>query len=409
MTRLNRFAVGALAAATALLGARAASAQVMCNDTTTLPNPIILTGSSAFEATVKTFAVKLSAEATPTTIIYQTPGSCAGVANVVGTTAAPGPAALTGTAHYYTLSGTTITTNNCTFGTNQTADLAISDVFYESCSNVAQPKPSTVTDISGPVQAMLFVVPKANTTTNYLTYAEANNIYGCGVTTAKPIAGFSDPMGVFCRDPNSGTQITIAKNIGLDASVIVPPNICVSASGTGPLITAELNYAANMPQNAIGFIAADAFDSNRSTLNSLAFKSLGQTTPFFSDSNSSVADRRNVRDGHYTIWGYEHMIYTGTATAKVTNFISWINGTSTDPNIDYVALEGGAGTIPLCAMKVKRATDGGLLDHFTPTETCSCAFEAAISKSTPSGCTTCTGTGTSTCTGGLSCHHGYCE
>jgi ABC-type phosphate transport system substrate-binding protein len=404
MTRLNRLAVGALTAATVFLGARAASAQVMCNDTTTLPNPIILTGSSAFEATVKTFAVKLSAEATPTTIIYQTPGSCAGVANVAGTTAT----ALAGTAHYYTLTGTTITTNNCTFATGQTADLAISDVFYESCSNVAQPKPADVTDVSGPVQAMLFVVPKANTTTNYITSKEANHIYGCGVSTAMPVAGFSDPTGVFCRDPNSGTQITIAKNVSLDATVIVPP-ICVSEGGTGPLITAETSFS--NAQQAIGFIAADAFDSNRATLNSLAFQSDGQNLAFYSDSGPSVADRRNVRDGHYTVWGYEHIIYKGTATAKVTNFISWINGTTTDPAIDYVALEGGAGTIPLCAMKVKRATDGGLLDHFTPTDTCSCAFEKAISKSTtdPSGCTPCTGTGTSTCTGGLSCHHGYCE
>ena len=136
MTRLTRVATGVATLLGALLVAQSAKAQtVMCDDATTLPNPIILTGSSAFEATVKQFAVKLSAETTPTTIIYQVPGSCSGVANF--------SAPLTGTAHYYTLNTTvtpaTVTTNSCTFGTGQMADVAISDVFYSSCSNVTQP------------------------------------------------------------------------------------------------------------------------------------------------------------------------------------------------------------------------------------------------------------------------------
>ncbi len=79
MTRLTRVAIGVATLAGALLSAQAARAQTMCNDTTVLPNPIILTGSSAFEATVKQFAVKLSAETTPMTIVYLKPGSCAGV------------------------------------------------------------------------------------------------------------------------------------------------------------------------------------------------------------------------------------------------------------------------------------------------------------------------------------------
>ena len=79
--------------------------------------------------------MKLSAETTPTSIIYQVPGSCSGVANF--------SAALTGTAHYYTLDTTmtppAVVTNTCTFATGQMADVAISDVFYCSCTNVTQP------------------------------------------------------------------------------------------------------------------------------------------------------------------------------------------------------------------------------------------------------------------------------
>jgi ABC-type phosphate transport system substrate-binding protein len=407
MTRLTRFAACGAAAVACLLAARTAGAQVMCNDLTTLPNPIILTGSSAFEATVKQFAVKLSAETTPTSIIYQVPGSCSGVANF--------SAALTGTAHYYTLDTTmtppAVVTNSCTFAAGQMADVAISDVFYESCANVPQPRPSTLTDIPGPVQAMLFVVPKSNSTTQYITVDEAADIYGCGAGAS--VTPFTQAGGIFCRDPNSGTQITVAKNIGVDASVMVAPVCVPSTNGTAGVISGVTTYAT--PGSAIGFIGADAYDPVRTTLNSLAFKGFGQTLAYYSDSGPSTADRRNVRDGHYLIWGYEHMIATVDTTGALTNpkaanFIGWINGTKTDPSFDYVQVEGAAGTIPVCAMKVKRASDGGLLDHYTPTDTCSCAFEAAITKTTPAACSmTCTGTGTSTCTGGTACHHGFCE
>jgi ABC-type phosphate transport system substrate-binding protein len=406
MTRLNRVATGVATLVGALLSAHAAKAQtVMCNDTTTLPNPIILTGSSAFEATVKQFAVKLSAETTPTTIIYQVPGSCSGVANF--------SAPLTGTAHYYTLDTTmtppAVVTNSCTFGTGQMADVAISDVFYSSCANVTQPIPSTLKDVPGPVQAMLFVVPKSNTTTQYLTAAEAEDLYGCGATAG--IAGFDQLGGIFCRDMNSGTQITIAKNTGLDPAAFVCTT--VGSAGTGGVISGVTTYAT--PAKAIGFIGADAYDPQRANLNSLAFAGFGQTQAYYSDSGPSTADRRNVRNGHYVIWGYEHMIATVDSTGaftnpKAANFIGWINGTKTDSTFDAVQVEGAAGTIPTCAMSVQRATDGGPLSCYAPTDTCNCAFEAAITKTTPANCSaTCTGTGTSTCTGGKSCHHGFCE
>jgi ABC-type phosphate transport system substrate-binding protein len=406
MTRLNRLAAYGLAGAAALLLARTASAQVMCDDTTTLPNPIILTGSSAFEATVEQFAIKLSAESTPTSIIYQVPGSCTGVANF----AAP----LTGTGDYYTLDTTVspakIKVNPCTFGANQMADVAISDVFYSSCTNVTPS--SDMKDFLGPVQAMLFIVNKGNLF-QYITAAEAADIFGCGYTAG--IAPFNVMGGIICRDPNSGTQITVADNIGIPATAIAAPSICTQASPnkTSGEIAGVEGFTA-MPNSAIGFIGADAYDGARDKLSSLAFQAYGQNYAYYSDSGPSTADRQNVRDGHYTIWGYEHMIVKVDTNGNPTNqkaadFIGWINGTKTDSSFDYINLEGTAGTIPLCAMKVQRSTDGGPLSPYNPSDTCGCAFEAASTRSTPSECVTCTGTGTSTCTGGKSCHHGYCE
>ncbi|MES1207910.1 MAG: hypothetical protein ABUS79_18405 [Pseudomonadota bacterium] len=416
MNRPNRFAACGFGAAALLLAsaAHAQTTQVMCNDTTMIPNPIILTGSSAFEATVKQFAAKLLAETTPTSIIYQVPGSCSGVANF--------SAALTGTAHYYTLDTTktpaALVQNTCTFGSGQMADVAISDVFYDSCTNVPQPIPATLKDFPGPVQAMLFVVPKANTTVQYLTAAEAADLYGCGATAQ--VAGFTEAGGIFCRDPNSGTQITIAKNIQVPASALIAPVCVPSTNGTSGVISGVEGYS--NPQAAIGFISADAFDAVGSTpqttprtqMSELAFQWYGQTKAYYADSDPSAYDRRNVRDGHYAIWGYEHMLATVDGTgaitnAKAANFIGWINGTKVDPSFDPVVVEAGAGTIPTCAMKVQRYVDGGPLDYYTPADPCGCAFEAAVTKTTPAGCAACTGTGASTCTGGKTCHHGFCE
>jgi hypothetical protein len=405
MTRFIRLATGALIAGAGLLAATPAAAQTMCNDATTLPNPIIVSGSTAFEPTLRVLASKLSAEAAPYTVIFATgsTGSCNGVAAIANATD------LGGTSGRYYIGANGATAQSCTFAAGQKADVGISDVYYEACSNVTQPKPADVMDVAGPAQAMLFVVPKANTTTQGLTYKEAQTLYGCGVSATRVVAGFSMPTGIYCRDAASGTQITVAKNIGLPETVLTSP-ICVNGGGTSGVVNGVTQFPD--AQSSIGFIAADAFDANRTALNALGFAALGQTKAYLADSSADVSDRKNVRDGHYTIWGYEHFLAKTTAGAlstKAADFIGYINGTKTSTNFDYVAIEGGAGVIPLCAMNVKRSSDGGLLSPYSPLETCNCAFEAAITKTTPAGCMACTGTGTSTCTGGKMCRHGFCE
>jgi hypothetical protein len=424
MIRSIRFA-GRAAGLTVLVGAamiaRPAAAQDAGADGPTVPacsglsNPVYLTGSSAFEGTVKNFAVKFGALTTGAfTVVYSTPGSCVGVDNIVNNKD------LMGSAHYYTVDPTDptkVVINTCALpASGQKPDVGISDVFYDSCAGISPATiPGTLKDFPGPAQAMLFVVPKADTSARYITALEAQDLYGCGATYAGNMSPFVSAADTFCRDPNSGTQITIAKAINIPATVMVPP-ICVpppsSNPGTGGLV-ANLT-GSTMAQAAIGFVSEDAYDGQRQNLNSLAFQAFNQTQAYLSDSTAATNDRANVRDGHYTIWGYEHMFAAVDGTGAITNskaadFIGFINGTKTDASIDPVAIEGAAGTIPICAMKVQRSTDGGPLSYSTVSDTCNCAFTAAATKTTPTSCAACTGTGTSTCTGGLSCHHGYCE
>ncbi len=403
MTRMTRFAVAFIAAAGTLTAARVVRAQDAGTnpDCTTLPNPIYMTGSSAFQPTVNAFAIKLAAETTPTTVIYKSSASCVGASAVASNTP------LTGTGTYYTANGTQ---SMCTFpAPGPLPDVGVSDVFYASCgANAPQPQPSGLGDFLGPVQAMEFIVNKTNTLTA-ITAQEAQDVYGCGASGN--ILTFNQASGIFARNATSGTQIIISSAIGLDPTAVMG----MDAGGSGTMITDVAGYS--MPTAAIGFVGADVYDTKRTSVSALAFQAFGQTMAFYADSSSSAVDRKNVRDGHYFPWGYEHLLakvdgsgVPSSAGAKA--IIGLITGTQSDPTFDYVKVEGQAGTIPLCAMKVQKKNDSpGYLSSYAPADTCNCAFEAAYSGTAPAGCTACTAGADagSTCTGGKSCHHGFCE
>ena len=148
MKRMTRFAVTFAVTAGGLLAARAASAQDAGTNPTcaSLPNPVYLDGSSAFVPTVQAFAVKLAAESTPTTIVYLSPGSCAGrERHRLATPISPEPA------NYFTLTGTTVNKLTCTLpASGQKADIGVSDVFYGSCSAVAPATRGHAEGLSGP-------------------------------------------------------------------------------------------------------------------------------------------------------------------------------------------------------------------------------------------------------------------
>jgi len=415
MTRMTRFAVTLAVTAGGMLAARAASAQDAGTTPTcaSLTNPVFVTGSSAFEATLEAFAVKLTStgETSPMTVVDLRPGSCAGV-NVIATNAD-----LTGTANYYTLdSSSKFVRNTCTLAAGQKADIAVSDVFYGSCGTAAPAtQPTTLKDFPGPVQAIELIVNKSNTTTGYITAAEAQDLYGCGA--GANISSFNQANGIFCRDANSGTQIIVADNIGLSPATPAPP-ICVSVSGS-MMPTSVAGYAS--PNAAVGMLSADNYDLNRTTLGALAFAAAGQTKAYYTDSTSSSRDRQNVRDGHYTMWGYEHLFTYVDGTGKPTSanaarLINIINGVVTDPAVgDYVTVEATAGTIPVCAMAVKKTDD--VPGYLSPaTATCSCAFVKAATGTAPASCVACGGgsdggadAAVGGCTGGKTCHSGFCE
>jgi hypothetical protein len=411
------------AAAFAGLLASAAHAQTlpMCSDATMVgPNPIYLSGSSAFEPTAGYMAVKLNqapvADADKVTLVYSATSSCDGPTNIRDAKT------LTGNADYWTPNADATmppVKHSCVLDLGVKADVGVSDIFYENCPGNDATIPAGLADVQGPVQAMIFIVPESNTTQTNLTAAEAQNIWGCGMSggvtpftdgatpPTDPTAQMADMQSTQQRNSGSGTQGIVSKAINVPAASFKGK---INAKG-GDLVNSLM--AAPHQDQAIGFLAADSYDASRTKLNALAFEAFGQKKAYYADSTSDAFDKRNVRDGHYVVWGPEHFFVAVDTNKAITNakaakFTGWVNGTMTTTAFNFVDIEATANVIPQCAMKVSRAQDGGNVAHYTPAMPCGCRWESVATKTpTPPGCMACTMN--SDCGTGKTCSYNFCE
>jgi hypothetical protein len=279
---------------------------------------------------------------------------------------------------------------------------------------------------------MVLVVPNAASSAvpPTITAEEAADVWGCGARGM--VAPWIVESAIQQRSQASGTQNVIARSINVLASSFHG----TSNTGTGNVVNSLLNMdndpargaspkppyisIAN-PDTAIGFIAADAYDTttNRARLRALAFRGFDQTMAYYADSDAIAFDKKNVRDGHYLPWGYEHLLVRVDTAGKPTtqqaqNFVDWVlgNPTTTEnaPNFDPVQIESANHVIPLCAMQVQRKADGGFLSAYTPADPCKCLFETTLQQGAAvPGCTTVCTDDTPCAATSTHCHHGFCE
>jgi len=392
-----------------------------CNDPTLFPNPVYLTGSSAFEPMLAKFSVAIQnantgkAATEQLSIIYLTSASCDGISSALNLPA------MTGTGHYYapdpaaTATGGALTKNcqfdNAALGGNLgiKPNIGVSDVPFNLCpGNETAKLPATLGNWNGPVQSMLMVVPKANATMTAISAEQAADIWGCGASGG--IAPYIDETAIQQRSATSGTQILIGRAIGVSAGAFKG----VANSGTGGLITNLL--AVSDPMKAIGFVAADAYQSaaNAGKMNALAFRAFNQTKAYYADSTATSIDKRNVRDGHYAIQSplnFFAPLTAGQPAPLVKKTIDFISGAvvidPAKPN-GYVDIVANAGNVPTCAMKVQIAPDTtGYFSAYKPAVSCGCYFESVATLTSPVGCTPCLAT--TTCPTGTTCQTGFCE
>jgi ABC-type phosphate transport system substrate-binding protein len=377
--------------------------------------PVYATGSTALQSTLATVAQVLE-KTTNYVFVYQGTGSCVGVNAMIS-----GSYKMNGLAYVIDPGAADPTQSSaqipCSLEPDGvTVDIGISDVFASTCEGSSfQNLPTGVQENFGPVQTMEFVVPKVGSAENSISAEAAYNVYGFGATSM--VAPWTDATLIFQRNGSSGTQNMIAAAIGVPAAQWMG----VTNGSSGAMITSLNNAAADTAKapHAIGILASDLADNNRTTLKPLAYQDVGQSCGYFPDSTQTAEDKRNVRDGHYPIWGPSHFYNRVSANGTAVNpgttaFIDDLAGITTLAGVDLLSFYAKDHIIPLCAMQVSRTTDGNDYAPSTPAKGCGCYYELQATGIVPPSCVTCT-TGASCPASAPNCNSfgtpavGYCE
>jgi ABC-type phosphate transport system substrate-binding protein len=415
-------------AAASLLAGRAQA--TLCNDPSMVPNPVYAVGSTAIGPVVQKIAAYLAGQQPAITLVYGGTGSCSGVSSVINTALGLPSGNITtpaGKTNYFVYYDNTGTEQHCDLfqpeaGAGQSPDIGLSDVYATSCQSLSQTLSSlSVVEHLGPVQAMTFAVPN-NSTAESISGTAAFFVYGFGAVngTQNTVSPWTDVMSIYQRGATSGTQAMIAQAIGLSSTVWYGVTPAFSGqSGTQSMITALTNAATNMNGNAIGILGAADIDPVRrmgtSTIRTLAYKHSGQNCGYLPDSDATHYDKRNVRDGHYAIWGPLHVFTLPTSVAAAAQVVTYLTGFQQLGTTDVISAEAQAGLVPQCAMAVTRTGEMGDLGANTGnTAPCACYYEKSASIDGTTSCAKCNVS--SDCTNGYSCQkygpapaQGYCE
>jgi ABC-type phosphate transport system substrate-binding protein len=399
-----------IVALAALLAASTSLAQTVvptinCKDATDgRPNVIYVAGSSAIRPFLGFVASLVRADGY--SIVYQSQGSCTGVAAILD----PDPAkhlmkdapAVTGKAANYAMTFLPDGSARECFlsATGDVVDVGASDVYAATCGYTP---PAGVSDYEGPIQPMTLIVSSVSTQTSISAEA-AYLAFGLGGNSGQS-APWTDSSYFFVRNASSGTQQMVARAINVPADKWWGTD----RGGSGAVRTGMKTLLdAAGAEKGLGIISIDIADDERANLRVLAFKPYGGTCAYLPDSSATSFDKKNVRDGHYPIWGPVHFLTNTTggvpgaaAAALVTRFAA--------PKLDVSLLDAinAKHLVPKCAMQVKRTGELGPFQVRGASDYhCDCYFEKAVNGSTS--CTACTTA--SDCPGARpACNYGYCE
>jgi hypothetical protein len=368
-----------------------------------LPSPrVYITGSNAIEPVLRELGPILAKNKEPKTIIYQRQSSCRGMEAIVHSKK------ITGVAHHWN-DGEKV---ECTLDAGGTAaDIGSCDVFATTCQDFFGGFPSYVRDYNnGPIQAMILVVPETNTQTQKVISREAAYfIYGLEGGAAPWV----DPEHILRRDASSGTQAMIAEAIKVPVSrwrgkLMATTQEMYNALKATPPADAEKTIGIYDVVNGAG---------TEDVVRVLAFQAKDQRCGFFPDTTPGDLDKRNVRDGHYAIWGPLHLFLKVNAggdpvSESAKAVVDYITGTKTlddDPKVDryrLLRIQAEGHLVPQCAMRVTRRTELGDLEPFTPAAPCTCFYESVVTKTTT--CKACT-SDVSCPSEAPRCRYGFCE
>lgn len=356
------------------------------------------------EPLMKQLGQKLRANtANPITIVYRTTGSCTNIDAIYNNTKLTVNPKFIPSASEDPAWNPSQPAPSCELPVGGVdLDITNSNVFIDACT--AAPVPNGVKAFTGPVQPYVFVVPEASTQTA-ITSEEAYYTFGFGA--AGQVSPWDDEAFMFIRTTTKSTLISIAANIGVPAGKMKG----VAYDSSSEVLNAVATSV--QPEKTIGILGAEIYDGNRATTNALAFRASKQKKAYYPDSTRDSFDKKNVRDGHYTIWSptiyLTHVDNAGVpVNPRARYLIDLILGNDTLPAPNFDALEvivSGVKLVPYCAMSVQRQSEGSHLSLYTPDEPCGCYFDSKLG--TPA--ETCSVCKTSATCGGGVCRHGFCE
>jgi hypothetical protein len=367
---------------------------------------VVMTGSSNFPPLLAKLApLVIQTGYTP---VYEVTNSCTGVKSVFGSgndlvlmDPKPGPSAKWAT--YFTSDGAS---HPCTLGPEGApVDVGESDIFSTTCDPTAQPGDG-IGEYLGPIQAMAFVVPGKSQQTA-ITAEAARAVFGMGGTGAPP---WTDPTLYFVRNANTGTQQEIGHAIDVPANAFwgVDRGTAANVDSLMKVITDPATA-----EQAIGIISVDWYDADRDNLKALAFQAPGQGCAYLPDSTPYKKDKRNVRDGHYPIWGPIHFFTQVSGGVPVSPGAQAFVSVVSVPNVPQPLLDAfiGSSLVPACAMSVQRGSELGNVSSYAPPFQCGCYFEASptVNGGAPAGCTPCNTANDCNDPQRPACNLGFCE
>ncbi len=377
-------------------------------------NIIIMPGSTSLIPVVQFLGAKLIKMKQPHLLVYFPMASCEALNRVNRRDSQ------SGTGEFYEEDPANpgrIVTKSCTIDGIVPMDMAIGDTFYETCDSSVLRDP-LLGDFQGPQQAFVFITPRSNLYSSTMTAQQARTVFGCG--PKGQVSPYLDDNFIFSykngQEVRFGAQLIVGKAI--DLAYFQDPSGSPSHSHRGDQDEADAVAASISPDKTIGFISAEVYDQRRDQLKALAFRGFKQKLAYYPDSDANTRDKRNVRDGHYTIQAPMHMWAGLNADGTVARplarkMIDWMQGNPVAPEdelpFDINEVYAEAGVVPKCAMKVMRTVDGGPLGPFVSEKApCGCSFESkATGQAVPTGCVQCKDN--SGCAQGQVCSYGFCE
>jgi hypothetical protein len=379
-------------AADAAVDAGRPSTNARCSDL--VPPPLYLMASSALTLILRTFAQALAPEVT---LVYKYDTSCPSLDAIL-----TGDTKIKGTAVYWAGDRQL----ECDVDGARLADIGGCDLAPEACVPGFTGSPNLV-DEPGPIQVFMFTVPKGSSQKSISAEA-AYNVFGFAAESG--VEPWTLPASIFKRHFNSGVQQVAA------ATIHLPMNAWrgISIDKSGEMKPALIGTSD--PERTIGITSADQADEqdSRANLRTLAYQHFGQTCGYLPDSTLGSYDKKNVRDGHYTMWAPYHFFTRKSDRAgdpRIATVVNYLTGAKRlpNPNTDLITTLKQGGLVPSCAMRVEREKEGAPIRAYKPSPACGCYFDVTSpGGQSPPECTSCR-TGTDCPAERPVCSFGYCE